>query len=172
MNWVGERVFISWWAKDILCLRWCGTILQKEKTDEWRYAASNDMRKWHDVRISSWCEKSRNKRGNSGCISNNQESEDLGKSIIRALFDSMVVMQAVGSWSFYRMTRGEYANPDTKNKILKVNSAPISSYELSANFNKPSRLMLFGRSIGRPSARSQINWASGPRPRLTPKVAV
>jgi hypothetical protein len=39
-------------------------------------------------------------------------------------------------------------------------------------FRMPWRLMLLGRSIGRPSARSQMSCARGPRPRLTPKVAV
>ncbi len=36
----------------------------------------------------------------------------------------------------------------------------------------PARLILFGLSIGRPSARSQINCASGPSPLLTPNVTV
>lgn len=31
---------------------------------------------------------------------------------------------------------------------------------------------LFGRSMGRPKTRSQISWASGPNPRLTPNIAV
>lgn len=49
---------------------------------------------------------------------------------------------------------------------------PIIGYEPSASFSNPSKLMLFGRSIGSPNARSQISCASGPRPRETPKVAV
>lgn|SRR5690606_3162936 len=35
-----------------------------------------------------------------------------------------------------------------------------------------SMLKDLGRSIGRPRALSQINWAKGPRPLDTPKVAV
>lgn len=45
-------------------------------------------------------------------------------------------------------------------------------YDSSASFNNPSKLTLFGLSIGSPNARSQTNCASGPRPRETPKVAV
>ena len=47
-----------------------------------------------------------------------------------------------------------------------------SIYALSASFSKPSKLILFGRSIGSPSARSQTSCASGPSPRETPNVAV
>jgi len=46
------------------------------------------------------------------------------------------------------------------------------AYDASAAFSKPLRSILFGLSIGRPSARSQISCASGPRPLLTPKMAV
>ena len=49
---------------------------------------------------------------------------------------------------------------------------PRTHHDLSASLNNPSRLILFGRSMGNPSARSQINCAKGPRPRETPKVAV
>ena len=38
--------------------------------------------------------------------------------------------------------------------------------------NIPCILMLFGLSIGNPSARSQITCAMGPRARLTPKMTV
>lgn len=42
----------------------------------------------------------------------------------------------------------------------------------SAASSKPWRLILFGRSIGSPNARSQMSCASGPSPRETPNVAV
>lgn len=48
----------------------------------------------------------------------------------------------------------------------------LYAYDASAAFSKPLRSILFGLSIGRPSARSQISCASGPRPLLTPKMAV
>ena len=48
----------------------------------------------------------------------------------------------------------------------------VNGYTVSASFNKLNKSMLLGRSIGSPNARSQINCASGPIPRETPKVTV
>ena len=43
---------------------------------------------------------------------------------------------------------------------------------LSANFLIVSMLTLLGLSMGRPRARSQINWAMHPSALLTPKMTV
>lgn len=45
-------------------------------------------------------------------------------------------------------------------------------YEAPTCFRIPSRLMLFGLSMGNPRALSQMSCASGPRPLDTPNVAV
>lgn len=58
------------------------------------------------------------------------------------------------------------------NRYPSADLSQSSTYAVSANFNSPSRLILFGLSIGNPSALSQINCANGPNPLLTPNVAV
>ena len=51
-------------------------------------------------------------------------------------------------------------------------SSTTPLYFFSARSSRPWRLMLFGLSIGNPSALSHTNCANGPSPLLTPNVAV
>lgn len=62
-------------------------------------------------------------------------------------------------YDFYMMLA--YSGLDTEQSIIST-QLPIN----------PFRLILFGRSIGNPKARSQINCTRGPSARLTPKVTV
>jgi hypothetical protein len=64
------------------------------------------------------------------------------------------------------------ADPDQKSFWVVKHTPPMLPATYETDLRMPSRLMLFGRSIGRPSALSQMSCASGPKPRLTPKVAV
>lgn len=57
----------------------------------------------------------------------------------------------------------------TRNTVISFIS---KSGRQNSYFFRPSRLMLFGRSMGRPSARSQTSCTRGPRARDTPKVTV